>query len=119
MTAPVRNRPGASASGFVLVHQALGLYVGRLPTQSCWSKLNGAGRRAVATFATEAQARWHVDLWEGGWPEDEVAFGLSLHPVQVDLPDGWASLEALRAAGLDEHLGELAHTGWRSTAGRC
>lgn len=119
MTAPNGDRPEAAASGFVLVHQALGLYVGRLPTQSCWSKLNGAGRRAVATFPTEAQARWHVDLWEGGWPEDEVAFGLSLHPVRVDLPDGWASLEALRAAGLDEHLGELAHAGWRGTAGHC
>jgi hypothetical protein len=105
--------------GFVLLHQGLGLYVGRMPARSCWSKLNGAGRRAVATFPSEAQARFHVDLWEGGWPEDEVAFGLSLHPVQVDLPDGWASLDALRAAGLEDHLGELAHPGWRALPGLC
>jgi hypothetical protein len=115
----MKPRRRSVAKGFVLLHQGLGLYVGRLPSRSCWSKLNGGGRRAVATFATEALARWHVDLWEGGWPEDEAAFGLSLHPVQVDLPDGWASLEALRAAGLEDHLGELAHAAWRGSAGHC
>jgi hypothetical protein len=108
-----------SGTGFVLLHQGLGLYVGRTMAQSFWSKLNGAGRRAVATFPTEAQARWHMDLWEGGWPDDGEAIGLTLHPVTVDLPDGWASLDALRAAGLGEHLGELAHSGWRNAAGAC
>ncbi|MBO1076044.1 hypothetical protein [Roseomonas marmotae] len=106
-------------TGFVLIHRDLGLYVGRTFAQSFWSKLNGAGRQAVATFPSEAQARWHIDLWEGGWPEDQAACGLSLHPVGVDLPDGWASITALRAAGLGEHLGELAHPGWRAATGHC
>ncbi|MBO1080524.1 hypothetical protein [Roseomonas haemaphysalidis] len=106
-------------TGWVLLHQGLGLYVGRSPALSYWSKLNGAGRVAVATFPTEAKARWHVDLWEGGWPEDHDRAGLSLHPVVVDLPDGWASLTAIRAAGLGEHLGELAHQGWRAAPGQC
>jgi hypothetical protein len=105
--------------GFVVVHHALGVYVGRTPSLSCWSKLNAAGRAAVATFPSEAKARWHVDLWEGGWPDEQSASGLSLHPVSVDLPDGWASIGSLRAAGLEEHLGELAHAGWRNTPGQC
>jgi hypothetical protein len=107
------------ARGFVVIHRDLGVYVGRAPNLSCWSKLNAAGRVAVATFPTEAKARWHVDLWEGGWPDDQVVVGLSLHLVEVDLPDGWASIAALRAAGLEEHLGELAHAGCPSRHGRC
>ena len=106
-------------TGYVLLHRGLGLYVGRSPGQAYWSKLNGSGRVAVATFPTEAKARWHVDLWEGGWPDDHERAGLSLHPVVVDLPDGWASLASLTAAGLAEHLGELAHPGWHGHGGRC
>jgi len=105
--------------GFVVVHAALGLYVGRTPGSSYWSKLDSGGRDAVATFASEALARWHVELWEGGWPEDERGCDLELHPVTVDRPGGWASIAALRAAGLEDHLGELAHPGWRAPAGRC
>lgn len=105
--------------GFVLIHRELGVYVGRAPNMSCWSKLNAAGHVAVATFPSEAKARWHVDIWEGGWIEDQTASGLSLHSVEVDLPDGWASITALRAAGLEEHLGELAHAGWCNRPGQC
>ncbi|EHL99810.1 hypothetical protein HMPREF9946_02956 [Acetobacteraceae bacterium AT-5844] len=105
--------------GFVLIHRELGVYVGRAPNMSCWSKLNAAGQVAVATFPSEAKARWHVDIWEGGWIEDQTASGLSLHSVEVDLPDGWASITALRAAGLEEHLGELAHAGWCNRPGQC
>lgn len=104
-------------TGFVVVHAALGLYVGRTPNLSYWSKLNAGGRDAVATFRSEVLARWHVEVWEGGWPEDDRE--LLLHPVTVDRPGGWASIAALRAAGLEEHLGELAHPGWTRGAGHC
>lgn len=105
--------------GFVLVHEALGLYVGRTVSNSFWSKLNAAGRDSVATFPSEALARWHVEVWEGGWPEDAQQAGLSISPVSIDRPGGWASVAALRAAGLDDHLGELAHAGWGRKAGNC
>jgi hypothetical protein len=105
--------------GFVVLHSGLGLYVGRTPGLSYWSKLNAAGHEAVATFASEALARFHVELWEGGWPEDEGAGELLLLPVNIDRPGGWASISALRAAGLDDHLGELAHSGWKQPAGHC
>ncbi|MCQ4159926.1 hypothetical protein NON00_08285 [Roseomonas sp. GC11] len=105
--------------GFVVVHTALGLYVGRTPSLSYWSKLNAAGRDAVATFPSEALARWHVEVWEGGWPEDERTAGLALYPVKIDRPGGWASIQSLREAGLEEHLGELAHPGWNGRAGKC
>ena len=108
-----------AARGFVLVHRRLGIYVGRTPAMPCWSKLNAAGRHAVATFATAAAVRRHFDLWEGGWPEDGEAADLVLHEVMVDLPDGWASLAALRAAGLQDDLGELAHPAWREPQGHC
>lgn len=105
--------------GFVVVHEVLGLYVGRTLHLSYWSKLNAAGRDAVATFPSEALARWHVEIWEGGWPEDERHAGLALHAVAIDRPGGWASVAALRAAGLDAHLGELAHPAWKIPAGHC
>ncbi|WBV45534.1 hypothetical protein [Pseudoroseomonas cervicalis] len=105
--------------GFVVLHAALGLYVGRTPSLSFWSKLNAAGHDAVATFASEALARFHVELWEGGWPEDAAAAGLHVLPVRVDRPGGWASIQALRSAGLEEHLGEMAHPGWAGTGGHC
>jgi len=111
--------PEIYGTGFVVVHAALGLYVGRTPSLSYWSKLDAGGRDAVATFASEALARWHVELWEGGWPEDEGQAELMLHPVTIDRPGGWASIAALRAAGLEEHLGELAHPGWKHAAGHC
>jgi hypothetical protein len=107
------------SKGYVVVHQALGLYVGRTSALGCWSKLNAGGRDAVATFPSEALARFHVELWEGGWPEDAAEAGIALHLVQVDRPGGWASIAALRAAGLEDHLGELAHPGWARPAGTC
>lgn len=107
------------SKGYVVVHQGLGLYVGRTPALACWSKLNAAGRDAVATFPSEAQARFHVELWEGGWPDDAAQAGIALHAVDVDRPGGWASIAALRAAGLEDHLGELAHPAWGSSPGHC
>jgi hypothetical protein len=104
--------------GFVLIHPILGLYVGRGLNKSYWSKLDAAGRDSVATFADPAQARWHVELWEGGWPEDE-AKNLRVQAVQIDRDGGWASVAALRDAGLEDHLGELAHPGWMLQGGRC
>lgn len=115
-----RRLPAAVPNrGYVVVHLALGLYVGRTPALSYWSKLNAAGRDAVATFPSEALARFHVELWEGGWPDDAQLAGIALHPVDVDRPGGWASIAALRAAGLEDHLGELAHPGWSHDAGHC
>ncbi|MFZ6765343.1 MULTISPECIES: hypothetical protein [Acetobacterales] len=105
--------------GFVLLHTALGLFVGRTPSQSYWSKLNAAGRDAAATFPSEALARLHVEIWEGGWPEDERLNELELHPVRIDRPGGWASVAALREAGLERHLGELAHRAWARQGGHC
>lgn len=108
-----------AATGYVLVHRALGIYVGRSPASAYWSKLNAAGRNRVATFPSEAMARWHIEVWEGGWPDDSPLAELSLHQVRVDRPGGWASIEALRHAGLQDHLGELAHPAWAAANGHC
>jgi hypothetical protein len=122
-TQQLRKEGGGMAEfygrGYVVLHTGLGLYVGRTPSLSYWSKLNAAGYDAVATFPSEALARFHVELWEGGWPEDEALSELMLLPVTIDRPGGWASITALRAAGLDEHLGELAHPGWKKPGGHC
>lgn len=105
--------------GFVLVHPQRGVYVGRTQDVVFWSKLDAAGRDAVATFESEATALVHVAAWDcvqhGQSPENEFC----CYPVTVDVPGGWASVAALRAAGLDEHLGELFHPGWGNPAGNC
>jgi hypothetical protein len=109
----------SSNRGFVLIHPERGVYVGRTHDLTFWSKLDGAGRDAVATFENEATARVHIEVWEGGWIGDGFETEFRCHPVTVDVKGGWASIAALRAAGLADYLGELAHAGWRNAPGRC
>lgn len=105
--------------GWVLVHPEWGIYVGHSQDRTYWSRLNAAGRDAVATFASRASAIVHLDAWEGGSLGPAALAEFGCHPVLVDIPGGWASVEALRVAGLEPELGELAHAGWGNRAGRC
>ena len=115
----VMNKTVPNKRGFVLVHPQRGVYVGRTQDFTFWSKLDAAGRDAVATFESEATARIHVAVWDSAQHTQGMEDEFFCYPVTVDVPGGWASVAALRAAGLDEHLGELFHPGWGNPAGNC
>jgi hypothetical protein len=105
--------------GYVLLHPDRGVYVGRCLERTYWSKLNAAGRDVVATFESRASAIVHLDTWEGAWLQPGELAEFTCHRVLVDVPGGWASVQALRVAGLEEHIGELAHPGWAQAPGHC
>jgi hypothetical protein len=105
--------------GYVLTHPHRGVYVGCSAGRTYWSRLDAAGRDVVATFASRASAIVHLDSWEGGYLDPSALAEFDCHPVLVDLPGGWASVAALRVAGLEALIGELAHPAWANPPGRC
>ncbi|MDO9713033.1 hypothetical protein [Paracraurococcus lichenis] len=105
--------------GYVLLHPDRGIYVGRSAEQTYWSKIGAAGRNVVATFRSRAEAVVHLDAWLGLRLDPEELSEFTCHYVLIDVPGGWASCWALRVAGLEEHIGELAHPCWDNPMGQC
>lgn len=86
----------------VIVHPKMGIYLGCALGLGFWSKLDAAGQTMATTFENEAQARGHVASWDELNQPDDYAYAR----VLVTEP-GAATIDEMRQAGLDEHLGLL------------
>ena len=98
----------------VIVHPRDGIYVGHALGFAFWSNLDAVGQPAVPSFPSEAEARAHVASWAGDYNPDDYHYPV----VEPDYEDNYCTPAALRKAGLEEHLGELAHAAeWNQPAG--
>lgn len=99
----------------VVVHPEFGIYVGSCLGMGFWTKLDCAGQDGVVSFEDEADARDFISGWEqNGDP--------SVYTYHEVVPDGdavYCTAQALVDAGLEDHLGEMAHPGWANQPGHC
>lgn len=93
----------------VIVHPERGIFIGEFLGMGFWTKWEVAEQSCVVTFEDEADARDYVSGWTG---DHEAIAAFTYHPVAPDMPRNGASAAALRAAGLEDHLGLLAHPAW-------
>lgn len=88
---------------FVLTHPEQGIYLGSCLGLGFWSKLDAAGQEAACTFDSEAEAAAFIRSWDAA--NDPADYQLA--PVSPS--DGnYATVDDLRAAGLEALLGELS-----------
>ena len=79
----------------VIVHEELGIFVGKSMGFAFWSNLDTGGQWCCATFDDEADAREFVKTWEPKQDPDAYRY------VTVKDCDGqWATISALGRAGL-------------------
>ena len=88
---------------YVITHSDHGIYVGSALGLGFWSNMSAAGQNTVPTFDTETDAREHVESWS----DDNIPDDYGYAPVEVDDDTTFATISQLRAAGLEEMLGEL------------
>ena len=84
----------------VIVHPEMGVLVEARLGSPYWSKEDTRGRDTVLSFEDEAGAREFLDCLDGDHSE-----GVAFHAVDADGED--VTIDELRDAGLEEHLGGL------------
>ena len=89
-------------AGVVIVCAAKGIYLGRSLWVYLWSDLDPAGRQTAATFESVALARSFIS----GFRTERNPDAYRYVPVDPDCGQ-YASLAALRSAGLGEYLGVM------------
>ena len=94
----------------VIAHPEDGIYLGNCMGLGFWSLMDAAGQYEAATFENEAQARAHVASWDSH--NDPNAFGY--HKV-VCANEFYATVDELKAAGLEDLLGEMEIEQLRNT----
>lgn len=89
----------------VITHPEQGIYVGSAMGLGFWSLWDAAGQTQAVTFPDESDARDYVS----GWQElnDPETYGYVAVPTANP---GYATVDELREAGLEEMLGELQIT---------
>lgn len=88
------------ASGTVIVHDEMGVYLGSCMGLGFWTLLDPAGQPSACTFESEAQARAHVATWDEQNDPDAYRY----------VPAGgdrFATIPQLEAAGLGHLLGGM------------
>lgn len=98
-----------SVKAVVIQHDEFGVYLGNCLGLGFWSKLDPAGQPSAVTFTDEAEAKAHMESWEGGIPKGVITYPV----VEADQQNGrYASLDACVRAGLagwDVEESEAAH----------
>lgn len=89
----------------VITHPEMGIYIGNAMGLGFWSKWDGVGQTQAAVFPSEVEAKAHVASWD----ERNVVEDYEYATVETEDPD-YATVEELRAAGLEDLLGELQIT---------
>lgn len=85
----------------VIVHESDGIFIGASLGMAFFSKLDAAGQTNVCTFVDEADARDFISEWKPAVDADSFTF------VEVDTDKGYADIEELCAAGLQDEIGFL------------
>ena len=94
----------------VITHPEQGIFVGSFLGLGLWSMWDAGEQPAVATFESEQQARDFVRSWDNG--NDDSVYG---YPVVEAADEYSATIDELKAAGLEELLGDLAMVGLANT----
>lgn len=87
----------------VITHPEMGIFLGQALGMGFWSKCESAGQIHAAAFPDEKDARefvrsWLVDNEDGLYGYCAVDTGINTHA---------ADIEALKAAGLSDMLGDM------------
>ncbi len=94
----------------VITHPEDGIYLGNCLGMGFWSLMDTAGQSQAATFESEAQARAHVMSWESHNDPDALTY-----QEVVCANEFYATVEELKAAGLEDLLGEMELEHLRNT----
>lgn len=96
---PMPISPHPAPRAVVIQHDQMGIYLGHCLGLSFWSKLNAAGQISAVVFPNAADAKAHMEGWDGGVPAGAITYP----EVEADLLNGrYASLDACVRAGLPE-----------------
>lgn len=87
----------------VVVHPDHGIFVGAALGLGFWSKLDNAGQSSVATFETMDEAAEIMRQWNQKFEGGDLKY------IAVACEDEFAAtIEELKAAGLEDDLGMMA-----------
>ena len=81
-------------SRVVIVHEEMGIFIGRNLGLAFWSNLDTGGQWCCATFDDEGDAREFVSTWTPKQNPNAYRY------VTLPSDDPWATVEALGRAGL-------------------
>lgn len=94
----------------VITHPDYGIFVGHAIGLGFWSRLDAAGQDTACVFESEQQAREFIRTWKTNSNPDDYEY------QEVACADGFhATVEELRAAGLQDQLGDLEMESLRNT----